>query len=231
MKKIRKLLTSLVPEYSLFPLVLAVLFNFSVYYGSRVIAGGWHHYNIESRFDELIPFWPPSVLIYFGSYVFWIVNYILMARQGKKEVCQFFSCDFLSRTVCLICYILFPTTNTRPVVASSGLFNQMMVYLYTIDAADNLFPSIHCLVSWLCYIGLRGRKEISGWYRKCSFLLAILICVSTLTTKQHVIWDVAGGILLAEFCLYLGKKQVVWETYQKLTDKVTSKIFHKTGAE
>lgn len=227
MKKVKKILLAIVPEYSLFPLVFAVLFNFTVYYGSRVIAGSWQHYNIESRFDDCIPFWPPSVVIYFGSYLFWIVNYILIARQGKKEVCQFFSCDFLSRTACFACYLLFPTTNTRPVVQSTGFFNQIMTFLYSIDAADNLFPSIHCLVSWLCYIGLRDRRDVPVWYRRGSCFMAILICISTLTTKQHVIWDVAGGILLAEICFRLGKKQTVWRTYQKLTDKVYGVFFRK----
>ena len=32
-----------------------------------------------------------------------------------------------------------------------------MRFLYQVDAADNLFPSIHCLTSWFCYIGIRGR--------------------------------------------------------------------------
>lgn len=40
-----------------------------------------------------------------------------------------------------------------------------MRFVYAVDAADNLFPSIHCLVSWFCYIGLRGRRDIPVWYR------------------------------------------------------------------
>lgn len=39
-----------------------------------------------------------------------------------------------------------------------------MRLLYWIDAADNLFPSIHCLVSWLCWIGVRRRRDIPYGY-------------------------------------------------------------------
>ena len=62
----------------------------------------------------------------------------------------------------------------------------------------NLFPSIHCLASWLCFVVLRRQQEIPRWYRVCCGIMAILICVSTVAVRQHVLADVAGGILLAE---------------------------------
>lgn len=229
MNIIRKRLKQIVPETSMVPLIFAVAVNMLVYCGSRMIAGGWTHHNIESFLDGWIPFWSPSIVIYFGCYLFWAANYILISRQDKKEMCRFFSADFLSRMICLACFLLFPTTNTRPVVEPSGFFNKLMIFLYSIDAADNLFPSIHCLVSWFCFIGIRGKKEIPVWYRGFSCIFALMVCVSTLTTKQHVIWDVIGGILLAEFCYWLGKKPSVWGTYERLLDKVNGRIFREKG--
>ena len=102
-----------------------------------------------------------------------------------------------------------------------------MLLVYRIDAADNLFPSIHCLVSWFCYIGIRGRKEIPMWYRGASCVMAVLVCVSTLTTKQHVIIDVAGGVLLAEACYWIAKKPVLFRNYEKVLDFINAKIFTK----
>ena len=89
MGKIRKKILNLIPDYGVMPLLIAVVLNFSVYGGARVIAGDWKHHNIEGPLDGLIPFVPFTVVIYLGCYLFWIVNYILIARQGKKEVCQF----------------------------------------------------------------------------------------------------------------------------------------------
>jgi len=214
-----------IKKQSIFPLIFAVSFNTLVYVGSRLIAADWHHYNIESSLDRLIPFLAPSVLIYLGCYLFWGVNYILIAQQGKKEVCQFFSADFLSRIVCLAFFLLLPTTNVRPDIAPDGFLNQLMLYVYSIDAADNLFPSIHCLVSWFCYIGIRGKEEISVWYRGFSCLMALCICASTLLTKQHVIIDVAGGILLAEICFLTGKKTRIWKLYEKVLDRINAILF------
>ena len=147
-KKIRT--AALLPRYSYFAVIFAFLFNTVVYTGARAIAGGWTHHNIETSIDRMIPFFAPSAAIYLGCYLFWAVNYILIARQGKEEVCRFFAGDFLSRVICLVFYLAFPTTNIRPEVAPDGFWNQVMLWVYSVDAADNLFPSIHCLVSWFC---------------------------------------------------------------------------------
>ena len=229
MGRIRKILTGIVPAYGMVPLIFAVSFNLAVYGGARMIAGDWPHHNIESALDRLIPFWPPMAAVYLGCYAFWVVNYILIARQGKREVCQFFAGDFLSRVVCLLCYLIYPTTNTRPYVEPEGFWNQVMIALYAVDAADNLFPSIHCLVSWFCYIGLRGKENIPKWYRGLSCLLAVLVCISTLTTKQHVVPDVLGGVLLAEICFFIGKKAGVWGTYGRILDKINGKLCLEGG--
>ncbi len=222
-------MSKIIKKYSIIPLIFAVSFNMAVYFGSRIIAGNWHHYNIESSLDRLIPIWAPSVIIYLGCYLFWAANYIIIAQQEKDTVCQFFSADFLSRIVCLIFYLVVPTTNVRPNVDPSGFWNQLLLYLYSIDAADNLFPSIHCLVSWFCYIGIRGNQKIPKWYRGLSCIMALLVCASTLLTKQHVIIDVIGGILLAEFCIWFSKKTSIWKVYQNILDYLNKKIFSIEG--
>lgn len=229
MGKLFKKLKKLIPEYGVMPLLIAVTLNFSVYGGARVIAGSWKHHNIQGELDGMIPFLPFTVVIYLGCYLFWIVNYILIARRGKREVCQFFSADFLSRLICFAIYLLYPTTNVRPAVEPEGIWNQLMIFLYTIDAADNLFPSIHCLVSWFCFAGLRGESRIPRWYKAASCVMAVMVCISTLTTKQHVIVDVAGGVALAELCLWIGKRPKVWKTYEKLLDEIDGKLLLEGG--
>ena len=226
MGRTERLLRKFIPQYSVLPLLVAVILNFSVYGGARMIAGGWPHHNIQGRVDEMIPFLPFTVVIYLGCYLFWIVNYILIARQGKREVCQFFAADFLSRLVCFACYLIYPTTNTRPLVEAQGVWDQVVAVLYRVDAADNLFPSIHCLVSWFCYIGMRGKSYIPRWYRGASCVMALLVCVSTLPTKQHVIPDVFGGVFLAELCLWIGKRPRVWGTYERVLDRLSHRGKH-----
>ena len=224
MKNLLKGLTRILPAYGVFPVIFSFVFNCLVYSGSRMIAGGWYHHNIETGVDRSIPFVPEFLVIYFGCYVFWAVNYILIARQDRRSVYQFFTGDFISRCICLVSFLAFPTTNTRPLITGSGLWNQAALWLYSIDAADNLFPSIHCLVSWFCYLGIRGRKEIPRWYQSVSMVIAILVFASTLLTKQHVIVDVAGGILLAEFCFFIGRKTDLYRIYERFGSRIEQKI-------
>ena len=224
MKNLLKGLTRILPAYGVFPVIFSFVFNCLVYSGSRMIAGGWYHHNIETGVDRSIPFVPEFLVIYFGCYVFWAVNYILIARQDRRSVYQFFTGDFISRCVCLVSFLAFPTTNTRPLITGSGLWNQAALWLYSIDAADNLFPSIHCLVSWFCYLGIRGRKEIPRWYQSVSMVIAILVFASTLITKQHVIVDEAGGILLAEFCFFIGRKTDLYRIYERFGSRIEQKI-------
>jgi len=113
-------------------------------------------------------------------------------------------------------------------ITDGGLWNQAALWLYSIDAADNLFPSIHCLVSWFCYLGIRGRKEIPVWYQRVSMVIAVLVFASTLLTKQHVIVDVAGGILLAELCFFIGRKTQLYRIYEKLGSRIEKKILKIT---
>ena len=224
MQKLLKGLTRILPAYGVFPVIFSFVFNCLVYSGSRMIAGGWYHHNIETGVDRRFPFVPEFLVIYFGCYVFWAVNYILIARQDRRSVYQFFTGDFISRCVCLVSFLAFPTTNTRPLITGSGLWNQAALWLYSIDAADNLFPSIHCLVSWFCYLGIRGRKEIPRWYQRVSMVIAILVFASTLLTKQHVIVDVAGGILLAESCFFIGRKTDLYRIYERFGSRIEQKI-------
>lgn len=224
-------ISAVIPKEHVIPLIFAFTFNMAVYAGARVIAGEWKHYDIEGTLDQMIPLWTPSAAVYLGCYLFWMVNYIMMARQEKQDMCRFFAADLLSRLVCFLIFLVFPTTNTRPVIEPEGFWNQVMLLVYRVDAADNLFPSIHCLVSWFCYIGLRGRGDVPKWYRGASCLLAVLVCISTLTTKQHVIVDVIGGVLLAEICYGIARMTPIWKSYEKALDFVNQKIFVKGNGE
>ena len=224
MKHFLKKITGIVPAYGFFPLVFSFVFNCLVYSGSRAVAGSWYHHNIESNLDLLLPFLPQFLIIYFGCYIFWAANYILAARQDREEVYRFFTADFISRCVCLVIFLAYPTTNTRPVIEGSVFWDLLAGWLYSIDAADNLFPSIHCLVSWFCFLAVKGQKKIPIWYKAVSFILAVLVFLSTLFTKQHVIVDVAGGIFLAQGCFWIGKHTEIWHIYEHIGNKIEKAI-------
>lgn len=194
MRKRRKI----IPAEMRIPLLLAVVCNMLTYYGARLLTAGRIHYDMSCGLDAQIPFVPWTVAVYLGSYVFWCVNYVIGCRQSPERAFRFISADFAAKLVCFVCFLVLPTTNVRPSVEGSSVWAFLMRALYRADAADNLFPSIHCLTSWFSFIAVRDNPRIPFWYRCLSFLFAAAICVSTLTTRQHVLADVLAGAALAE---------------------------------
>ena len=201
--KTPSIIERIVPGFARLPLILIVVINFSAYFLSRLVTANAPHYDLSLPIDEMFPRVPWTILIYFGCYLFWIANYIMACRLNKKQTLRFACADIMAKLVCFLFFIFLPTTMPRPEVTEPGAFNSMLAFLYQIDPADNLFPSIHCLVSWFCFIGIRAEKSYPTWYKVASVVMALSVCVSTLTTRQHVIVDVFAGLFSAELTYFI----------------------------
>lgn len=222
-----KILPKTKPDFRETVLILGIAFlwNGAAYLGARQIARPWHHYDMTTYIDRLVPFLPWTVSIYFGCYLFWCINYYLCAAQERTERDRFFCADALAKGVSFVLFLLIPATNIRPEIIGETVWDTLMKLLYSIDAADNLFPSIHCLVSWLCWIGVRKRKDIPVLYRHFSLAMTVAVCLSTLTTRQHVIADVIGGVALAEVSYILAGYTKIRRYYSNSISLIKSKLF------
>ena len=74
------------------------------------------------------------------------------------------------------------------------------------NSPSNLFPSIHCYVSWLSWRGVSKSENIPKWYQHFSLIFAILIIISTQVLKQHYLVDAIAGVALVE---------LAWRFYSK----------------
>ncbi len=197
------------PKYAIIPLLFCFLINDMVYFVIRIFREDAYHYDFTTNLDRLVPFVPAWVSIYLICYIFWIVNYILISSQGKEHMYRFVTADVLSRLICGLFFWFLPTTNVRPEITGTGIWDALMALVYRLDAPTNLFPSIHCLTSWYCYIGIRGQSKVPVWYQRFSLVFAILVCFSTQFTKQHYLVDMIGGVALAQIC-YLCSMRFDW---------------------
>ncbi len=216
-----------IPLYGIIPLISCFALNMLVYSGTMVLCADWKHYDLTTPFDRAVPLVPGWMYIYFGCYLFWIVNYILVARIHRDNRAFFFrfvATDMLSRLVCAVFYIGFPTTNVRPVVTGEGFSSWLLHFLYGIDQPTNLFPSIHCLVSWLCFVGIRKSDKVPLWYKVFSCVFALLVVASTQFTKQHYIADAVAGIALAEILFLICSRAPLYRPVQRFFEFVNRKI-------
>ena len=204
---IRRTLRKIVPTYAILPMCLTALTMLGSYGLAKVLPFFFvfEATDITSRFDELLSFEPAWVWIYFGSYFFWIYQYTTIARESEEKACQLAVADGVAKFICLMFFVFMPATNVRPEITGNGINDILMRVLYWIDTPTNLFPSMHCFVSWMGtrYIfrckNIKHKWLVGG----ACFVGTVRIFFSTLFTKQHVLWDVLAGVAVAEIGLLI----------------------------
>src|SRR6185436_12742076 len=90
----------------------------------------------------------------------------------------------------------------RPLVLPPfrGLSEAFMHWVQTVDAPGNVFPSLHVAhTTMLSFLLIRDRPRVG----RVAFVMAQMLAISTLTTKQHFIADVLSGYLLAAFGVFV----------------------------
>ena len=195
----------LLPPYTRIPLLSMMCLNGLVYFATRLVTRNLTHYDLSLSVDHSIPFVPAFVVVYVLSYIQWTVGFILIARDSRELCGRVISGELIAKLICLILFLLVPTTMTRPAVTSDGFFNTIVGYIYKLDAPDNLFPSIHCLESWVCFRGAMQMKKVGPWYRYVTLLFSLSVFASTVLIKQHLAVDIVAGILVAEIGQQIAK--------------------------
>ena len=210
----KKGMLKIMPAYSWGLLTIIVSVNFLVYFGTRPFTTGLKHYCIAGPWDRMLPFVPFFIIFYLLAYVQWIIGFIMIGRDDRRVVFQVFIGELIAKGIALACFVLFPTTieELRPSMESlqgGGIWNELAAWIYSMDAADNVFPSVHCLESWICFRGalrLRGKPE---WYAHVMLVMTLLVFASTVLVKQHALIDIVGGVTAVEIGLFISGRLLI----------------------
>ena len=206
MTKIKNFLCKILPGYAYIPLAAMLVFNWLVYFGTRYFTTDMKHYSMYTALDSIIPFVPAFISVYILAYVQWILGYGLIARENKHVFSWIVTGEIIAKAMALVCFVTVPTTITRPEVSDTGLWNVLTNYVYSSDAPDNLFPSVHCLESWVCFRGAMHLKKPGKWYKYASLLFTLLVFASTVLVKQHVVLDIVGAVVFVEIGLFISAR-------------------------
>lgn len=205
-KGIQQALERIVPSYARIPLVLLVIINLLVYEGTQFLMLHAKHWDLALPLDARIPFRTGWIAIYILAYLQWVVGFIVIARESRAHCNRVLMGELIAKFICGVIFILFPTRIERPAVEGGGFIAWLMRLVYAGDLPGNLFPSIHCLESWICFRGAIGMKRVPRWYAPAMLVLTLLVFASTLLVKQHVLVDIPAGVLVAEVGLLLSNK-------------------------
>lgn len=187
----------LVPKYAIVPLISAVAFNFLTYIGANLLVGDAPHTDISSWIDLRTPFCPFFITFYVLAYVQWVLGYIVISHHSKEYCFKVVTADIIAKTVCFLFYVFFPTTLVRPEITGGGFFEFITKTVYSADPATNLFPSIHCLESWVVF-RCALKMKLPTVYKVIMGIFSVGVFASVVLVKQHVLIDIPAGILVFE---------------------------------
>lgn len=166
--------------------------------------------------DDLLPVVPVFVVIYVFSYVFWIFAPVAVSLTKRSNFINYIIGLSAAYIVGFLIFTFIPSYMDRAAEglmdysADGGIFSALLAQVYAMDGstiAFNLCPSYHCLISLYCYLGIHGQPEISKGFKAYSAIMVVLICLSTLLTKQHYFIDTVCGLAIAFVC-YLAVRRL-----------------------
>lgn len=207
----KKLYSFLFPKYARLPLLLVLVFNCLVYWIPPLIQGDdITRYSLAIQgVDNVIPFIPAFIVVYVLSYVQWAFSYIYHCHESRELCYRMTTSDLIAKAITLVFFIALPAEIVRPDVTDGGIFNWLTQLIYSMDKPISLFPSIHCLESWMCFRTATMMAKRNRWYSGAQFVFTLLVFASVVFVKQHFFVDILGGIAVVEIGLFVYKK---WET-------------------
>lgn len=201
-----------VPKYAVLPLLGCLALNMLVYYGSRLFNLSMTSYDLSLPLDHRIPL---GAAVYRGLHAVVCILVVRLhghcRRQPGARRHAVWRDDRQAHMPGL-----FPDP-AHPDGAACGdgndIFSRLVRFIYWTDVPNNLFPSIHCMESHLCWRGLARCRRVPKWVKIAAFILSLAIYASTVLVRQHLVLDIPAGILVGEIGLWISRRLRLGERY------------------
>lgn len=142
-------------------------------------------------FEKKIPFMEWTGLVYVSIFIQIILAFLIMNKEilGKAVL----GC-ILIETVHSFFFFIAPSNYPRIGINPLGGWAWWYDLLWLIDKPNNCFPSVHVGIAFMAgFAMLRQNRPLGTIF----IIWTILICISTLTTKQHYLLDILAGAAIA----------------------------------
>lgn len=165
--------------------------------------------------DHAIPFVGWSIFLYGSNILFYVALPFAAPRtdRGRHELLIISQSIVLASWLAFVIFLLSPArVDLRCQVIEAGGTRGWLGLLYTgfhwLDLPYNSWPSLHVTQTFLAAMGL------TRWWTERRLKLRVLILwilwgglvLSTLTTKQHFLWDVVTGLALGLVAWWFGPR-------------------------
>lgn len=158
------------------------------------------YHSVWVPLDDKIPFTPAFVIPYILWYPYIPAGLLAVYLTDRKAMTRQAWILFSGMTVCLLCFVLFPTRiDFRGDASGRDIFSMLCRIIYGSEDSVNVFPSMHCYEATAIHLStfVSGPLKNKVGLRIGSAVLTVLICMSTVFVKQHSVVDIVAGCSLA----------------------------------
>ncbi len=193
-------------EYKkMYIVVLLVIYQSLFYLISKLSPFEMHI--LGSTFDDKIPFIPAFIYFYVGWYLMLFIVPLLFLKDNEKTFYKYIISTFICISVCCLIYFIYPTTIIRETTLSSGITAFIVRFIYTIDTPIlNCFPSMHCIICFMFMFYAWGLKNTNKYLKITIQIVSLLVVLSTVLVKQHVVVDIISALIIAIIVYYISKR-------------------------
>lgn len=184
-------------EFKLYLKVTLIVYFFWFIFFEAI---GWYAttlstYDFTSFIDRQIPLIPKFVWPYILCYIFPFLP--LFAVKDWHRFNRALFTIILANLSAFIVYLTLPISFPRPELGHS-LSERLLSFIYRVDfyPGANKLPSLHVTFTWIVYLSCRGQR-LNRLAQTVVFFLAVMITLSAVFVKQHIIIDIVAGIFWA----------------------------------
>jgi membrane-associated phospholipid phosphatase len=145
--------------------------------------------------DTSLPFWPWTVWCYLPFYAAIFVM-AMVGFRSRRLFQRALVGVYATMLVGALGHLLVRAEYPRPLVSPpyADLSQAFLGWVQGVDPPGNVFPSLHVAhTSALALVLLRDRPRLGA----VAVVMALMLALSTLTTKQHFVADVVSGFAMA----------------------------------
>ena len=159
------------------------------------------YYIIHSPLDNFIPFIEYFIIPYYLWFPFMVIGVLYFFFTNRDDFYRVSAFCIVGMTLFLIICSIFPNgLHLRPVVFSrDNFFVDLVKGLYATDTPTNVLPSIHVFntLGVLIAVSHSERLKQHKFVVVGTYILGILIILSTMFLKQHSVTDVIAAGAMA----------------------------------
>ena len=181
---------------------------------SLVVGGLYTIYQITNRWqwrtptllaltswDRMIPLLEWTIWPYLLLAGCSILPFFLRSRTVISQTLWALMCGY---SINLLIFALFPTAYPRiAAIPGAGWQHEAFAWLFSVDSPANCFPSGHITGPMIGFWALA--VENFRWHR-IIWMVFLLLCPTILTTKQHYMVDLFGGVATGLIGIWIGPR-------------------------